>query len=512
MRREPPVTFSGALKVLGHYERPLVDRLDRLLGGVILGAGALAATGAAVTALGTLWGSVDQKKEACGLLRSGLDEVESRLSGLRGYERMELIAAAHTILVVSSFFDVLRKLDDINSTPIGAGETEVLTVGRSRDPNESLVSMLYSAEVPMPSGACGFKENTARVEVWLGTLSKRALTFLDVQHSAEVLAASAARRYETAYLRMAATVTDFAIWASLHEHAATRISVAGVRDELAAALVGNTVALSRVEALLEIMTAPVGPPTGRLEALFRANRDVLEQPVVRSTHDDSQPVGIAFPTVGNGYVNPSYRLAVAGPTTRPADESWWTGKPLCTDFDFMLTRHLTTVDAVRRPLLLLGHPGGGKSMLTKIVAARLPARSYAVVRVPLRQVSANAPLYVQIGQALEIATHGRAGVWSDLADESINTVRLVLLDGLDELLQAATNDRSGYLQEVMEFQRVEAAQHRPVMVVVTSRTVVAERGRWSSNWRNSTMRRLASGSTCGHGPMPPPWPLGRCAR
>lgn len=62
-----------------------------------------------------------------------------------------------------------------------------------------------------------------------------------------------------------------------------------------------------------------------------------------------------------------------------------------------------------------------------------------------------------------------------MAAQSQDTIRVVLLDGLDELLQASQTDRSGYLQEVMEFQRHEAEQWQPVVVVVTSRTVVADR-------------------------------------
>jgi MoxR-like ATPase len=41
----------------------------------------------------------------------------------------------------------------------------------------------------------------------------------------------------------------------------------------------------------------------------------------------------------------------------------------------MVITLLTTFDGTRRPLVLLGHPGGGKSTFTKVLAARLPAES-----------------------------------------------------------------------------------------------------------------------------------------
>jgi energy-coupling factor transporter ATP-binding protein EcfA2 len=158
-----------------------------------------------------------------------------------------------------------------------------------------------------------------------------------------------------------------------------------------------------------------------------------------------------------------------------ADERWWHRVPARDDFDLMLAGYIGSPDATRVPMLLLGHPGAGKSMLVKLLAGRLPADGYTVVRVPLRRVGARAPVIDQIRTALDLTTHGRVREWWQLAERAGDTVRVVLLDGLDELLQASQHDRSGYLQEVTEFQRVEAEQGTPVVVLVTSRTVVADR-------------------------------------
>ena len=117
-----------------------------------------------------------------------------------------------------------------------------------------------------------------------------------------------------------------------------------------------------------------------------------------------------------------------------------------------------------------------KSLLTKVFASRLPRSQYTVVRVPLRRVTADARIHRQIEEALEISTN-RQIKWSELAEHSADTIRVVLLDGLDELLQATEHDRSSYLEDVMDFQELEANQRRPVVVVVTSRTVVADRVR-----------------------------------
>ena len=54
----------------------------------------------------------------------------------------------------------------------------------------------------------------------------------------------------------------------------------------------------------------------------------------------------------------------------------------------------------------------------------------------------------------------------------------MLLDGFDELVQAAALNRYDYLEQVREFQRRQAHAGHPVAVIVTSRTVVADHTRF----------------------------------
>lgn len=109
MRREPSLTFEGALRILGRHEHKTIEKIDKLLGGVILGGGAVAgavALGvtplAPVAAFGVVWGWIEQKGLAVDLLKSAVDAVSGKVSGLRGLEKRELIAAAHSTIVVAS--------------------------------------------------------------------------------------------------------------------------------------------------------------------------------------------------------------------------------------------------------------------------------------------------------------------------------------------------------------------------------------------------------------------------
>ncbi|MBX7551384.1 hypothetical protein ABZX95_28305 [Streptomyces sp. NPDC004232] len=97
----------------------------------------------------------------------------------------------------------------------------------------------------------------------------------------------------------------------------------------------------------------------------------------------------------------------------------------------------------------------------------------------MRHTPAEADLQAQLEHALRRET-GRAVGWPDWSEAAPGAIPVVLLDGLDELLQAGAQlldsaRQWSYLREIERFQAREAEQGRPLIVLVTSRTVVADR-------------------------------------
>ncbi|MCC8245542.1 NACHT domain-containing protein [Saccharothrix luteola] len=455
MRRDPAISFRGALQILGHHDRPWLDRLNALAGGAVLAAGL-------VPAVSAVWGWVDQKNEAVGLLRKMLDSTANRLTGTGGLERHELVLAAHTTIVLTAFFETLRaELGEVYRTAaITDSEKVVLAAGRRPDDDEPLVRHLYTTPVPTPSAVSGFEEVAGGVVEWAANLYRFVDDFLAGLElspyrrlKALPFGTAVASRYRSLFLELAAKVPEVAVWADLTEHAATRT------------------AMARLERLL---TVTGSEPSRDLRAIVRSvNRSVLDLPVV-DVDADGYGVDAVFPPVEKIFTDPRYRIAEADSGARLASEEWWSKVEQGSDLDLVLARHFTGDLCARLPLLFLGHPGAGKSLLTRVLAARLPDEGYTVVRVALRRVDANTTISNQIQQALDLDTHGRVQ-WHRLVEDSGEVLRVVLLDGLDELLQATTQDRVGYLHEIAEFQRLEAAMGKPVAVVVTSRTLVADR-------------------------------------
>ncbi|MFJ8967144.1 NACHT domain-containing protein [Lentzea sp. NPDC102401] len=422
MARNPAISFRGALKIFGADTPSWVKALDLVLGGFILTAGGLPTT----NPLSAVWGWVDQKNEAMRLLREGVDTVTSKLADKRGLERHELVIAAHTIIVATAFFDAVRSVLDVRLK----GTLDL------KEPAHALLHHIYTGPVPTPSATKNFDQVVKAVEGWANVAVLHGVettfgAFKEEDRRRVVL--ETGERYRHLYQQLKVKVPEFAVWADQMEHRYTHT------------------ALGRLETLLQ----PGPPARGAATTVATINRSELARPVVDS---HGYGGGLTFPTVDEIFISPRYEQ----------------GHETGTDLELVLARHFTSFEATERPLVVLGHPGAGKSLLTKVLAARLSERGYTVVRVPLRAVEADASISEQIREALVQSSNGRVS-WAELSDQSEDSVRVVLLDGLDELIQASTHSRLSYLHDVIEFQRVEAVLDRPIAVVVTSRTVVADR-------------------------------------
>ena len=127
------------------------------------------------------WGWIEQKNEALGLLEQALNTVSSKIMSTAGYERRQLIAAAHTTIAIAAFFDSFREhignqfSKDLRITD---AEKEKMISGKPRPPGQTFFNFLYTAQVPAPSASQGFQENVRSIEEWYSYLSGNMGDFL----------------------------------------------------------------------------------------------------------------------------------------------------------------------------------------------------------------------------------------------------------------------------------------------------------------------------------------------
>lgn len=465
------VSYADAAKLLGGPGSRTLSALDHLTGGLLLAATA-AGTGFALS----LFAARDEVVRLSGDLLAGL---EGRLRGLDRYSRSERLAAAHSVVVLVAYFEALADAElpfDRREVELRRSEQAALAGAEAAsDRLRALAEALLRSEVPIPVPQRPYEVTLEVLRKYYARLSDRMLQYVSglavyerldetrCQQFAGTVSQSvpdqAVVRYEESFRRLAVDFPEFAFWANLVDQQATREEIRRLRSGLE----GLELALSGM--------APGRAPDERRAALRRAYQTALRRPVLTTS---LAPEGLVLPSLGAAYVNPDFRVAANDRAEHLGEESTWADEPVRADLAGFLAGHLTAPGATKAPLVVLGQPGSGKSVLTQMVAARLPPDQFLVVRVVLRDVAADEEVQAQIEHAVRAAT-GESLAWPDLARTAGDALPVVLLDGFDELLQATGVSQADYLKKVAEFQEREATQGRPVAVVITSRIAVADR-------------------------------------
>ncbi|WP_189241425.1 NACHT domain-containing protein [Planobispora rosea] len=494
-----PISYADAVRMLG--EEPVVTALDKVFGGALLSAATMGASDA------LSW--FDPKPDAVRLGHQLVGGLRDRITGLGRYDRTQRLQAAHAIIVITAFYEAIDEIGlPFTAKDIALSREELLRIGNAGNVPDRLIKTIFHTGVPIPEVQLSSEAALSRLRAYYGMISSRLTSFLtglavwsDLDETRRerashlllhVLSDASLSRYEALYRQLATDFPEFAFWAQLGQHRATR-------DELRTRLTG-------LHRLLTGLT-PGRIPGHQLASLVRVNEAGLTRPVADT---GERLEGLAFPTLDAAYIDPGFRVAAPTGDDLGAEKTWERA-PVGDDLPGFLAGYLTSARATETPLVVLGQPGAGKSVLTTMMAARLGSRGFLPVRVPLRTVPADAQIQEQIERAVYIAT-GERLTWPDLSRSADGALPLVLLDGLDELLQTTGAQRADYLVQVAEFQRREAEVGRPVAVVVTTRTAVADRcrlpegalavrlepfddvrvGRWLAVWNEANAAHLAS--------------------
>lgn len=280
------------------------------------------------------------------------------------------------------------------------------------------------------------------------------------------VATAALARYKDQFQRLAGEFPEVAYWANAIEHQATRREIEDLKIGLAGLVEGF-----ELGGLGQVGTADAA--SRGLSLVYAAS---LQKPIVES---GELPVsGVALPNLEQIYVNPEFRALEADPSTRlELEETWHQSEAgRRRDLQSFLVGYFATPSATATPLLILGQPGSGKSVLTRVLAARLPSTEFLVVRIVLREIPADDDVQSQIEAAILSATGERLS-WPELAARAREAIPVLLFDGFDELLQSTGVTQSDFLERVARFQERESDLGRPCVTAVTSRTAVADRAR-----------------------------------
>ncbi|WP_043617115.1 NACHT domain-containing protein [Nonomuraea candida] len=456
-------SYADALRILGCKD----SRLAKVIGL----ASAAARTGWTLAGGARLTTNLRDLRD--GIVAYG-EDVARRMpelkSGVDRFTRTQRLAAAHAAVVVSAYFEALGEaklpftLDRLDhGDRISHGVPTAERYAR-------LVAGLLLERLPTPEPHVPYAETRNAVERAYLRMSEAMAGYvgglavwdeLAVEDQlllprllAEGPTAHALRIYDEDYRSLALDSHEFGVRSLVTERPppATALSrVAWLLAELAPPRVGDRPVIHRV----------------------RMAANALDQPLLVA---GKLPEDVSLPLLGEGYLSPRCRVAELTRESAPATREWWDDQRLLPDAEAFLAGHLTSLRATQAPLLVLGEPGSGKTKLLEVLAARLARSEFLPIRVELRGVRARAGVTEQIEQAVAEVL-GEELPYADLVAAGDGAMPVILLDGFDELVRGALS-RYDYLERVREFQAREAALGRPVAVIVTSRTVVADRVRF----------------------------------
>lgn len=443
-------SYADAVRLVGEKENKLAAALEKILGAALLGG--------VIGGVSDLLGWFGAKADFIRLSRELLIKLGDQRKGLSRYDRTARLQAAHAVIVVVAFVDALQEL----KLPVKLKDLDL-----DKDGQLQLMglSSLFDGTWPLPSAHRSYDENVRAMsaqyvhagrEVLFLIKSHDAWKKLDrktqehVDRSLTEMEPLASRRYQELIRQLVGDYPELSAWLQV-EHE-TRM----------------TAGMARLEA--ELMSIRVGTdPDRRRRELVDRYRAILDRPII---DPDEVPAGLTLPCVRDAYIDPNYQVFENDPSSLPEVLSWWNELPTRSDLPRYFSGYLTSPQAIEYPLVVLGDPGSGKSLLTKVLAARLPAADFLVIRIELRTVAAQDHLLGQIEEGIHSALHEPVG-FAQLSRSTGGALPVILLDGFDELLQATGVSQTDYLKNIKRFQNECKEAGRPIAVVVTSRIIVS---------------------------------------
>lgn len=293
----------------------------------------------------------------------------------------------------------------------------------------------------------------------------------------EKLPDKAVHYFEAQYFTLATKYPQFAKWLNYKESDRTRTQLSAIEQKLAvlADICPKTsdIGLQQLSATLDSAFNKFSQRQvdKALQELENKYQSILQSPILdpKDTPVEEGKVALSYPKRSEIFVPQSFKLIHYNGQKQIEPEGIWKDVPERNDLgDFLLSYFLNPVSE-RSPLIILGQPGSGKSLLTSMLAARMIVSSYTPIRVELRNINAEADIKTQITEQINHGI-GRKLDWGIISDHFEQRPGLVLFDGYDELLQASGKVFTAYLRDVAEFQTDQIAMKRPpVRAIVTSR-------------------------------------------
>lgn len=204
------------------------------------------------------------------------------------------------------------------------------------------------------------------------------------------------------------------------------------------------------------------------EHIIKKYRDKIKEPIFGSKQNDD---GLTFPTIEEAFIPQSFKTLIYKGSERLENKEEWAALPDENDQAEFWARYFNDPDSEENLLLILGEPGIGKSLLTKVLAAQVGSLEQPIINVPLRKADTEKKVEGLICNQIN-ADGDAAAPFNTLKAFTEHLTKqplTVIFDGYDELQQATGRVYHEFLEDLASFQHECRGNQRPVRIIVTSR-------------------------------------------
>lgn len=274
----------------------------------------------------------------------------------------------------------------------------------------------------------------------------------------------AVTNYREQYYELGCCFNDFFVWANQWEHL-------GLEDKL-------DVGFKNIEKLIENFeeSSRNRKVVEAFDSYRRRYEHFVQKPVINSdemTYDSNE--NLFFPSKKDIFVPQSFQAVMYNRDIHLEQPSTWKSIHEQGNIGVYISSVLRHPNSSKTPLIILGLPGAGKSLLCHMLAAQILYHEYHVIIVKLRDVIADDTIMSQIEQQIE-GDIGKVCNWHDISKANLDKPCLIIFDGYDELLQASGRTYSNYIRKISEFQENELIiGKKPVKCIITSRITLIDK-------------------------------------
>lgn len=445
---------------------------------------------------------LEVKNEVSSIVKKMFDFVSSQQESSH-IERIEKIKIAYALVCITSYFEAIEvSLPKIMLKKI---KKELLTMNQfaqepiinlncltSRDsidisfdvPYSDHVTSFYEAKENLLQTYENLTKNLLKMILQSGIQANPEFSSERIEKIVSKIPKKAISIYEAQYIDLANKFQDFALFAQYKEFRSLQKYSqyhSDKLDQIQKISKKLDVGLENLQSFFS--SFDISHLTNQSEEILcdlrKVYQSAIEEPIIddkeiTTSNDESR---LTFPKIVDAFIPQSYKCIVyQSKDIRLENESTWNQLDEHNDLNLFFVKYLFSTNSIDCPLIILGHPGSGKSLLTKVLSAQLMNSSYTVIRVPLRDVNADAQIDVLVEEQIKKATNrSLPNGYGDFAKQFSQKPLIIILDGYDELLQAKGDVFSGYLEKVRSFQRDQKQLERPVRIIVTSRITLIDK-------------------------------------